>query len=229
LKPFFKVLLPLAAVGLFYLLLTYFIPTQLQDRLFKSINIKLQGQNKTPLFLGKAQFSPLTVEREGEFVLTAEKAQVNYDPSTVVLGRIELSIQAEDLTLTTDHSILNFILSDESFKELDARITVFSGKGVQIHELALEGENISLRAQGKLLKEGVGTSDLKATLWVDGKLLERQAKPLVQDLLTRERKMHDLNGRVKFDFLISGDLSHPLINLQSDLIKFSVREKEVVT
>jgi hypothetical protein len=229
LKPFFKALLPLLAVGFFYLILTYLIPIQLQNRLFKSIDIKFQGDNKSPFFLGKARFAPLTLERGEDFILTAAKAQVNYDPSTVVLGRIKLRIQAEDLTLVTNHSILNFILSEESFKELDARITVFSGKGVQIHELTLEGENLSLRAQGKLLKEGVGTSDLKATLWIDAKLLEEQAQPLVQDLLTRERKMHNLNERVKFDFLVSGDLLHPLINLQSDLIKFSVKEKEVVT
>jgi len=229
LKAFSKALLALLAIGLFYFLLTLIVPHVLWSQLEKSAHLTISGQDRLPFLLGRGEYAPLSLEQEGRFHIEAEKATIRYDALKTLLGQIPLEIQAENITLHVDNSLLNLMLSSGSFETLDAKITVFSGKGIEVRSFNLKGSEISLEAKGRLVKKGQGSSDLKATLWINSGLLEREMKPLVQDLLTRERKKHTLDDRVKFDFLISGDLSHPLINLTSDLIRFSVREKEVIS
>jgi hypothetical protein len=51
---------------------------------------------------------------------------------------------------------------------------------------------------------------------------------LREDIFSRDKDKSGRDRPLEFEFHLSGDLTHPVIDLRSDLIKFSVREKEEV-
>jgi hypothetical protein len=222
-----KALLAILAAGLLYILLTPILQKALFLRLEKGGEISIQGKNLSPFTWGFVHLKDATISKPDLFTLTAKDARINFSPVSTLLGQIPLTIRAKTLTVSSQEKILNSAFSSALLDTLDAKITVFSGKGIAIHRLEIDGSGIKFSSKGKLVKKGKGNSDLSASLWVDPAVMGENFQMLTQDLFLKNTEKTRSNQPTEFKFRLTGDLSHPTVDFQSDLIQFGVREKEV--
>lgn len=222
-----KALLLILAAGLLYLITAPLFQKILLVRLEKGGEIKLEGENLSPFSLGYLHMRNVTISRQDLFKVTAEEARVHFSPVETLLGQIPLRIDARDLTLRSKEDLLNSAFSNTPIDVLNAKITVFSGKGIAVHQLEVKGTGLKFSAQGKLVKEGKGNSDLTASLWLDPALADGKFRILTQDLFSGDKGTAGSGKPLEFHFSLKGDMAHPVVSLQSDLIRFNVNEKEV--
>ena len=224
-----KVLLTVFVAGLLYFLITPLSQKILLLRLERGAEIEITGKNLSPFLLGAIHFKDLKISKKKSFQIRASRGRIKFSPLETLLGQAPLQIKANNLSLETNDNLINSFFSKATFDVLDAKIVVFSGKGILVQSCSIRGNGIMFEAKGKLVREGRGNSDLKATLRVSSPELLETFKSLNQNLFYKNQKSENLGKPLTFQFKLSGDLTHPLISLQSDLIRINVREKESVS
>lgn len=196
------------------------------SRLERSADIRIAGRNHSPFAMHKIYMTDLTIERKKLFKIHAQKAWISFSPFETLLGQIPLAIDAQNLTGGSGFGTLGGVLKDATFEKLNAKMTVFVGKGVNLEKFHLVGAQAELNVEGKILRKKKGDSDLKVRLFVAPDFLEKNAGFLVKNIFSHENDGVKRTAPYDFRFHLTGNIERPLISLESDLIEVNVKLKE---
>ena len=203
---------------------TPLVQTMVLERLERSADIEISGKNLSPFSLTHIRFENIKITEKDMFILNAENAVLTFSAVETLLGQIPLVVRARNLKLILKEDALISFFSEVPLETLDAKIKIFSGKGVWIESLDLKGKDLELTAHGKLIKEGKGESDLKAKLVIPADFPGKGFKVLTQNIFSKNTSPSSSAKPLTFEFELRGDRTHPQISLQSDLVSFDVRE-----
>jgi hypothetical protein len=195
-------------------------------RLEDAVELKITGRNETPYSLFSARFRALQLRRGDQFSLSAGRARIHFSPLEMLFGQIPLVIRAEDVTIASGSALFDEILPEAEWGTLESRMTVFCGKGVWVESFRLQGDGLTLSAQGRLLKRGKGASDLKAELALSGERLSRRALGLLTgSIFSSGKEPAAVSRPLTFSFRLRGDITHPDLALESDWLSVRIGEK----
>jgi hypothetical protein len=217
--------------SLFFAVVLYLSVTLLIQRIFitqleKSVEIQLSGRNLSPFSLSSIHFENLEVKREGVFVLRAKQAVFYFSPPEVFFGHIPLVLRAQNLLLMVSDGALKLLIPEVPFESLSAKLDIFSGKGFRIHEFNLKGKSVEFTGEGRILKKGLGPSDVSASFSIDEEDSRSEAwKLFTKNLLTKTAPDATTSGKLTFNFRLQGDLASPAVSLDSNLVSFNIQEK----
>jgi len=170
------------------------------------------------LIPGSIHIKDFSVTKDDQFTLTGETLRVRYDLKRFLLEQLfDGVVSGNSLTLKVKPDAVSIPISSIDFHSLEGRLKGLSGRGVEIEQLSLQGDQVSAYVSGRVDRQKI---DVEVSCFVAKEIFGFLPDFVTEQLVSAEgQKVQQLR------FAAKGTWDRLQVSLISDLFRIEIKNQ----